>query len=173
MIQRPDCACGEREAAGDPRAPPAERRAGCDGLPKVAGVCENPPSKLGAMVFFGNIPRPFHLLALPRPNPPRVLCTVPGPAVHSPAFERIDIAECAGVGKVELDNVVAVVEWCAWVWPQGRILTEGHEPTARRGIYVRSGQGRRARSDGMARGGWEKAFSVRLGVGVNAVPPRA
>jgi len=50
---RPDCACGEREAAGDPRAPPTARWAGCDGLPKVAGACDDPPSKLGVMLFSG------------------------------------------------------------------------------------------------------------------------
>jgi hypothetical protein len=56
------------------------------------------------------------------------------------AFERIDIAEYAGVSKVEFDDIVAVVEWCAWVWPQGRFLSEGHGRTrCRRRTDARSG----------------------------------
>jgi hypothetical protein len=33
------------------------------------------------------------------------------------------------VGKVELGDIVAAVEWCVRVWPQGRLLVEGHERT--------------------------------------------
>ena len=44
------------------------------------------------------------------------------PTVQSPAFERIDIAERAGIGKVEFDDIVVVVEWCARVWLQGRMF---------------------------------------------------
>ena len=64
----------------------------------------------------------FNLLALPRPIPLRVFRTVG--AIQSAAFERIDISERAGLGKVELENLVAVVEWCTRVCPQGRILIE-------------------------------------------------
>jgi hypothetical protein len=30
--------------------------------------------------------------------------------VQSPEFERIDIAECAGIGKVKLGDIFAIVE---------------------------------------------------------------
>jgi hypothetical protein len=43
-------------------------------------------------------------------------------------FERIGIAERAGTGRAELEDViVAVVGWCARVWMQGGILMERHE----------------------------------------------
>ena len=62
-------------------------------------------------------------------------------AVLPPAFERIDVAESAGVHKVELDDIIAVVERCAWVWSE-RILMEGYESAVRRrGANARSGHG--------------------------------
>lgn len=64
------------------------------------------------------VPRQFDLVTLLPPIPLRVFRTVP--TIKSPAFERIDIAECAGVGEVELDDIVAVVEWCARVCPRRR-----------------------------------------------------
>jgi hypothetical protein len=35
------------------------------------------------------------------------------PAVQQPVFERVEIAERAGVGKVVLGDIVRIVEWCA------------------------------------------------------------
>jgi len=96
--------------------------------------------EIGSDALSGHIPRTFDLVALPRPILLRVLRAVP--AVQSAAFERIDVAECASVGKVELDDIVAVVDWCARVWTQERFFMEAHERTRRRrGIDVRTGHG--------------------------------
>jgi hypothetical protein len=50
----------------------------------------------------------FDLLPLPRADLLRQLCTIF--AVLPPAFKPIDVAERAGVRKVDLDDTVAVVE---------------------------------------------------------------
>ena len=50
----PDCECEEGEAAAGQRAPPMARCAcGRDGLPKIAGACDNPASGSGVMFFLG------------------------------------------------------------------------------------------------------------------------
>jgi len=33
---------------------------------------------------------------------------------------------------VELDDIVAAIEWCTRVWPQGRVLMEGYERVGRK-----------------------------------------
>ena len=102
----------EGEAAANPRAPPTVSRArGCESHYKIPGTCENPGPRLGVVVLFPGTSRTFDLVTPPRPIPLWVCRTVP--AVQAAAFERIDIAECASVRKVELDDIVAVVEWCA------------------------------------------------------------
>ena len=64
------------------------------------------------------------------------------PTTHSAAFKRIDIANFAGVCKVKLDDIAAVVECYAQVWLQERILMEGSQRMKhRRGIDTRSGHG--------------------------------
>jgi len=66
----PDCEGGEAEAAVDPRAPPSVRwTRGCDGLPKIAGACDKPGSRMGVMLFLGtaqerSISSPFLALSL-------------------------------------------------------------------------------------------------------------
>jgi hypothetical protein len=63
-------------------------------------------------------------------------------SIQSPALKHIDIAECDGVSKVELDGIVAAIEWCTWVWPQGGMVTGARERTGRRrGIDGRSMHG--------------------------------
>ena len=64
--------------------------------------------EIGSNAFCGHIPRTFDLLAIPHLVPPRVFRTLP--AVQLPVFERVEIAERGGVGKVELDDIVAIVE---------------------------------------------------------------
>jgi hypothetical protein len=34
----------------------------------------------------------------------------------------VNVGESAGVDQIELDGIVAVIEWWALVWPQGQIL---------------------------------------------------
>ena len=63
----------------------------------------------------GHIPQKFDLVSLHRTIPLRLFRTVP--AVRSAAFERIDDAECAGVIKVDLDDIGGV-KWCAQGLPQ-------------------------------------------------------
>ena len=112
-----------------------------------------PSVEIGSDALSGNIPRTFDLVTLTRPIPLRVSRTVP--AVQSAAFKRIDIAECAGVGKVELDDIVTAVEWCAREWPPRRTLTGGRERTGRRrGTDARSGRGGTGRG-----GGWRYDWS--------------
>jgi hypothetical protein len=89
---------------------------GCDGLPKTFGV-RQPRVEIGGEALFGHIPRAFNLVALARPIPLRVFRPVP--AIQSPASDRINIAKCTRVGNVGVDDIAAVVEWCARVWPQG------------------------------------------------------
>jgi hypothetical protein len=103
----------------------------------------------------------FDLLALPRLIPLRRFRTVP--TVQLLAFERIDMAERAGVSKVEFDDIVAVVEWCARVWPQGRFLVEGHEGMRRRRrTDARSGySGGGGRGGSVSRGGRRYDWSGR------------
>lgn len=49
-----------------------------------------------------------------------------GPAIPLPALERVDIAECAGVGKVEDDDIVTVVGGSAAVMnPHGMARAQG------------------------------------------------
>jgi len=75
-------------AADDSWAPLRVRCAcGCDSLPKVLGTCNNPESSIGVMLF-----------------PATLFCTD-----QSAALGHVDIAKCAGVGKVELDNIITVV----------------------------------------------------------------
>jgi len=113
----PGCACGEGKAAADSREPPKPRWArGCEGLPKISGLCDNLGLRLGVMLFPGTSQErsiSSRSLAL---SFFRVLHAVF--AVQSAAFERVDIAECAGIGKVELDDIVTGIEWCARVGPQ-------------------------------------------------------
>ena len=143
----PDCECGEVEVAADPREPPSVRCAcGCGESPQDRRRVRQPNVEIGSDALSGNISRTFNLITLPRPIPLRVSRTVP--AVQSAAFKSIDIAECAGVGKVELDDIVTAVEWCAREWPQRRTLTGGRERTGRRRCTdARSGRG------GTGRGG--------------------
>ena len=109
------------------------------GSPQNLWRMRQPGVEIGSDALSGHIPRTFDLVALPRPVLLRVLRAVP--AIQSAPLERIDVAERAGVGKVELDDIVAVVEWCARVWPQGRFRVEGHERTRRRrGTDARSGR---------------------------------
>ena len=50
----PRCACREGEVAADPQASLTARCAcGCKGLPKISGMCDNPGSRLGVMLFLG------------------------------------------------------------------------------------------------------------------------
>ena len=87
---------------------------GSDSLPNIAGACDNPRSRLGARLFPGQShersisSRPVALSLFASSVSHR-------PAVQSPAFERIDIApsQRAYVSKVELEGIVAVVQW--WV----------------------------------------------------------
>jgi len=105
-----------------------------------------PRVEIGSDALSENIPRTIDLVTLPHPIPLRVSRTVP--AVQLGAFERIDIAQCAGVGKVEIDDIVAVIEGCAREWPQGRILLGGRERTGRRrGTDARSARGGAGRYD--------------------------
>src|SRR5712691_10086777 len=94
----------------------------------VVGGCVRAATMAGTAArsnpLSGHIQQTFDLLVLPRLIPLRRFCTVP--TVQLLVFERIDIAECAGISKVKFDDTVVVVEWCAWVWPQRRILVEGH-----------------------------------------------
>ena len=60
---------------------------GCDGLPKVSGTCDNPESSMGVMVFPATSFRTNQLAVL----------------------GCVDIAECTGVGKVKLDDIITVV----------------------------------------------------------------
>ena len=47
------------------------------------------------------------------------------PAFRPPVFERIDIAERVNVGKVELDDIVSIVEQWAWVCYRDESLWNG------------------------------------------------
>ena len=67
------------------------------------------------MLVLRHIPQTFDLVSLHRTIPLRLFRTVP--AVQSAEFERIDDAECAGVRKIELDDIGGV-KWCARGWPQ-------------------------------------------------------
>ena len=101
---------GKCEAAADPWAPPTGRwTCSCDGLPKIDGVYDNHGS------LSGHIPRTFDLLALPRESCYPSSSVSHRPAVQSPGFKRIDIAERARAGKFELGDIVVVLEWCARV----------------------------------------------------------
>src|SRR5712691_3094192 len=64
---------------------------------------------------------------------------------------------------VKFDDIIAVVEWCAWVWPQGRFLVEGHERTRRRRrTDARSGySGGGGRGGSVSRGGRRYDWSGR------------
>jgi len=93
--------CGEG-GAPDPLAGSAVRAGTGDGLPKAA--CGEPA------LTPGNIPGAFDLLTFP--------CSVLLRQLRSIlTFERIDIIERARVGKVEFDDIAAVVQRRAQVWP--------------------------------------------------------
>ena len=120
----PDWGEDEDEAA----VPLACQRAwacACDGLPK-------PRATTRRRRWEGHS---GHIL-LPLPQAPSILlrqfCAVV--AVLPPAFKRIDIAESAGVNKVELDDIIAVVELCAWVWLKRSARRAGEVPT--RGVVM-------------------------------------
>ena len=66
-------------------------------VPKIAGACNNRRSRLRVMLF----PGIFQELSISSRSLTRSISVSSAPAVHSPALERIDIAECAGVSKVE------------------------------------------------------------------------
>ena len=91
------------------------------------------------------IPRPFDLLALPRR--PILLRKLRIFVILPSSFKRIHIAECAGVRKVEFDDIIAVVQRRAGVWPQGRFRMERHERTGGgRGTDAGNGRGSNAGS---------------------------
>jgi hypothetical protein len=68
---------------------------------------QQPHIDVGDGSISGHVPRTFDLLPLPHPILLRHLRAFL--AVLSPALKRIDVAQRARVGKVEFDDVVAVV----------------------------------------------------------------
>ena len=109
-----DCESGEGKATAYPpsRAPLTSMYPyGCGDPPKISGACDE--GILGVLLIPG-IPHE-------RPISPRSLVLFPFEcfAPFMPSSRRFGRIDIAGVGEVELDGIVTVVEWCVWVWPWG------------------------------------------------------
>lgn len=91
----------------------------CLQKPDLSWLGGSSSSSTGASVdtlsVTGYVPRALNLLTFLRPIPLRVLRAIL--PVLALALERVDVAERTGVRKVELDDIVPVIEWGAGVRP--------------------------------------------------------
>jgi hypothetical protein len=115
------------------------------GKAKLLLTCGHLRQQVGPVVVMASSKSLAHAITLRRdwercsfwahPTNVRSCCT-PSPYPSSSVSHRSCcsdiVTECANVGKVEVNNIVAVVKWYARVWPQRRIIVGGYDHTGRR-----------------------------------------